>query len=557
MLTVTTTGATPTPRAPSSNEPGGSDRRSGEVRDTRRRRPGPGLISGRLVPLAIAVVFSGPAAFVLWRTFRLGALSESLDEIVDPLWRTIQLAVLVSGSGAIIGTGLAWLTTRTDLPGRRFWRVVLLLPLVLPSFVGAAAFIAGLAPGGIIHDALAAIGVDAPRRFRGLGASWLVLTAFTYPYVLLPVTARFTNLPANLEESARLLGLSSTATFVRVTLPQLRSAILGGALLVFLYTVSEFGAVQLLGYDTLTRVIYSTRQTNRALSFAAATVVLLLALGVVALERSQRGAAPPDRRATVRPARPIALGWRAGPALLICTFVAGIGLIVPVMSLGSWAQRGLADGRIGFGEFVDPTISTASVSVIAAIFAVVVVLPVAIATTRRPTASSQAAAIAVIGGFAIPGLVIALALAVLTLNTPALNHWYQTLPVLIGAYVIHFGSQAMASTESAVRAVPGDLRESSVLLEPNRLRRWLRVDLPLMRPGLVAGGGLVMLATLKELPATLLLSPIGFSTLATEIWAAYEEGFYAATGLASLVLIALSALLTWVLVLRRSDVVRS
>jgi iron(III) transport system permease protein len=521
--------------------------------DGHRLRP----VLRRLVLLAIAVVFSGPAAFVLWRTFRLGALSESLDEIVDPLWRTIQLAVLVSASAAVIGTGLAWLTVRTDLPGRRFWRVVLLLPLVLPSFVGAAAFIAGLAPGGIIHDALQSIGIDAPRRFRGLGAAWLVLTAFTYPYVLLPVTARLSNLPANLDESARLLGLSSTATFLRVTLPQLRSAILGGSLLVFLYTVSDFGAVQLLGYDTLTRVVYAARQTNRALSFAAASVVLLLALAVVALERSQRGAAPPDRRASVRPARPVRLRWRAAPALLVCTVVAGIGLVIPVASLATWARRGLADGRIGFGELLDPTISTASVSVIAALVAVGVVLPVAIATTRRPSASGQAAAVAVIGGFAIPGLVLALALAVLTLNTPALSRWYQTLPVLIGAYVIHFGSQALASSESAVRAVPANLRESSLLLEPRPVRRWIHVDLPLMRPGLVAGGGLVMLATLKELPATLLLSPIGFSTLATEIWASYEEGFYAATGLASLVLIALSALLTWALVLRRSDVVRS
>jgi iron(III) transport system permease protein len=518
---------------------------------------GRGVRAGRVLPIAIAVVFSGPAAFVLWRTVRLGALSESIDEIPGPLWRTIQLAVLVSTSTAVLGTGLAWLTMRTDLPGRRLWRVVLLLPMVLPSFVGAAAFIAGLAPGGIIHDAFDLAGIDTPRRFRGLGASWLVLTAFTYPYVLLPVSARFANLAPNLDESARLLGLSSTATFVRVTLPQLRSAVLGGALLVFLYSVSEFGAVQLLGYDTLTRVIYSTRQTDRALSFASATVVLLLAFAVVALARTQRGAARPDRRATAAPVRPIALGWRSVPALSACAVVAAIGLVIPVLSLGTWARRGLADGRVDLGELVDPTISTASVSVIAAVFAVAVVLPVAIATTRRPNAPSQVAAAAVIGGFAIPGLVIALALAVLTLNTPALNGWYQTLPVLVGAYVIHFGSQAMASTESAVRAVPNDLRESSVLLEPSRTRRWARVDLPLMRPGLVAGGGLVMLATLKELPATLLLAPIGFTTLATEIWGAYEEGFYATTGVASLVLIALSAALTWALVLRGSEITRS
>ncbi len=511
----------------------------------------------RIIGVIIGAFFAGPAAFVVWRTFRLGGdLGGVLSEVPAPLWRTVQLSTLVGASTAVLGTGLAWLTTRTDLPGRRAWRVALVLPLVLPSFVGAAAFIAGLAPGGVLHDALTAIGITPPRRFRGLGASWLVLTSFTYPYVYLPVAARLLGLRSSLEESSRLLGLSSTATFFKVTLPQLRSAVFGGALLVFLYTLSEFGAVQLLGYDTLTRVIFASRQTNRALSFAAAAIVLLLALGVVALERSQRGAARPDDRAAMSARRATRLGWGTIPALGICTATITVGLLVPVVSLATWAQRGLADGRVGFGELVQPAISTSLVAVAAAVAAIAVVLPIALATTRRPHPASDVAAVSVVVGFAIPGLVIALALAVLTLNTPALERLYQTTALLVLAYVIHFGSQALASSESAARAVPDGLRESSLLLEPNPVRRFLRVDLPLMRPGLLAGGGLVLLSTVKELPATLLLAPPGFSTLSTEIWASYEEGFYAAAGLASLVLIAVSATLTWLLVLRRSDVVR-
>lgn len=529
-----------------------------EVGSPRRSRAGSSAFTpNRLLGLAIGFVFAGPAGFVVWRTIRLGGdLGDVLGEVPGPLWRTVQLSALVSITAAILGTGLAWLTTRTDLPLRRFWRVALVLPLVLPSFVGAAAFIAGLAPGGIIHDAFDLVGLTPPRRFRGLGASWLVLSAFTYPYVLLPVSARLSGLRPSLEESSRLLGLSSTATFFRVTLPQLRSAIFGGGLLVFLYTLSEFGAVQLLGFDTLTRVIYSTRQTNRALSFASASVVLVLALAVVSLERSQRGRSTPDDRAPDSPPRPMRLGWRRGPALAACGAVLLIGLVLPLLSLGTWARRGLIDGRVSFGELVDPAITTAMVSVVAAVLAVAVVLPIALATTRRPHRSSDLAAVSVIGGFAIPGLVIALALAVLTLNTPTFNRLYQTTALLILAYVIHFGSQALASTEAAVRAVPNGLRESSRLLEANPIRRILRIDVPLMRPGLVAGGGLVMLSTVKELPATLLLSPIGFSTLATEIWSSYEEGFYAATGLASLALVVLSAILTWFLVLRNSDVLR-
>jgi len=543
--------AADTPTTPASPERIGSV--AGVVRG-----PGSAWAPGRVVGLAIGAVFAMPVLFVVWRTLRLGAsLPDALAEVPAPLWRTIQLAVLVSVTAAIVGTGVAWLTTRTDLPFRRAWRIALVLPLALPSFVGAAAFIAGLAPGGFIHDALDVIGITPPRRFRGLGASWLVMSAFTYPYVMLPVVARMANLRTSLEESGRLLGFSATRTFVRVTLPQLRPAILGGTLLVFLYSVSEFGAVQLLGYDTLTRVIYSTRQTNRALSFAAASVVLVLALGVVALERSQRGRSGADDRTATSSPRSIRLGWRVVPAIAACLAVLSVGLLVPLLSLGTWAQRGLADGRIGFSELVDPTISTATVAVTAAVIAVLVVLPVAIGSIRRPHPSSQIASVSVVVGFAIPGIVIALSLAVLTLNTPLLDRFYQSSGLLVLAYVIHFGSQALAGTETAVRAVPDHVRESGALLEPNAVRRGWRIDWPLMRPGLVAAGGLVMLSTLKELPITLLLSPIGFSTLATEIWSSYEEGFYAATGLASLVLIALSATLTWVLVLRRSEAVSS
>ncbi len=523
---------------------------------TRQRTDTGWITPNRLIGLAIGAFFAGPAAFVVWRTIRLGGdLGNVLSEVPAPLWRTIQLSFLVSTSTAVLGTGLAWLTTRTDLPGRRLWRIALVLPLVLPSFVGAAAFIAGLAPGGVLHDALTAVGITPPDRFRGLGASWLVLTAFTYPYVYLPVAARLLGLRSSLEESGRMLGLSSTATFFKVTLPQLRTAVFGGALLVFLYSLSEFGAVQLLGYDTLTRVIYSSRQTNRALSFAAASIVLVLALAVVALERSQRGVARPDDRASMLTRHATRLRWGTVPALAACTLVLSVGLLVPVASLATWAQRGLADGRVGFGELVQPAINTAFVAIVAAIAATVIVLPIALATTRRPHRSSDVAAVSVVVGFAIPGLVLALALAVLTLNTPALERLYQTTALLILAYVIHFGSQALASSESAARAVPNSLRESSRLLEPNPVRRFLTVDLPLMRPGLVAGAGLVLLSTVKELPATLLLSPPDFSTLSTEIWSAYEEGFYAAAGLASLVLIGVSAVLTWVLVLRKSDVV--
>lgn len=518
-------------------------------RNSARRRPS-GL---GVVGLVIGALFSIPAGFVVVRTIRLDApIGDTWSEIAGPLWRTIQLAVSVSGSAALLGTLLAWVTVRTDLPFRRAWRVALVLPLVLPSFVGAGAFIAGLAPGGLIHDALTAVGITPPRRFRGLGASWFVLTAFTYPYVLLPVSARLSALRSSHEEGARMLGFGPRQAFMRVTLPEIRPSIIAGALLVFLYTLSEFGAVQLLGYDTLTRVIFATRQADRAVSFGAAFALLVLAVAVVALERRFRGRFTPDSKASSVPHRPTELGWRKIPGTLTCAAALGAGLVIPIASLATWAQRGIRNGTIDYADLVGPAANTAFVSVVAAVVTVAIVLPIALETTRRPNAASSVAAGAVLGGFAIPGLVIALALAVIALNAPGVGWLYQTLALLIIAYVIHFGSQALASTEQAVRAVPDRVREQARLLEPSPLRRAALVDLPMMRPGLLSGAGLVMLATLKELPATLLLSPVGFSSLATEIWGGFGEGFYAETGVTSLVLIAVSALLTWLLVLRPS-----
>ena len=159
-----------------------------------------------------------------------------------------------------------------------------------------------------------------------------------------------------------------------------------------------------------------------------------------------------------------------------------------------------------------------------------------------------------LGGFAVPGLVIALSLAFWALNVPLFDRLYQTTPLLITAYVVHFGAQAMRSTEVAVASVPRRVGESARLLGASPAAAGADgATLPLMRPGLLAGAGLVLLSTVKELPATLLLAPIGLETLATRVWGAFEGGFLAEAGLASIVLVVASGALTWLLVLRRAD----
>ena len=142
---------------------------------------------------------------------------------------------------------------------------------------------------------------------------------------------------------------------------------------------------------------------------------------------------------------------------------------------------------------------------------------------------------------------------VLAIDAPLINRWYQTLPLLIIAYVLHFGAQATRAAQVAVDAVPRRLGDAAATLGAGRPRRFFSVEIPLMTPGLLAGAGLVMLSTMKELPATLLLAPIGFDTLATEIWGAGDRGALSQGALASLMLVALSAVLTWAVVIRRLE----
>jgi iron(III) transport system permease protein len=159
----------------------------------------------------------------------------------------------------------------------------------------------------------------------------------------------------------------------------------------------------------------------------------------------------------------------------------------------------------------------------------------------------------VASGFALPGLVIALAVVFWSLQLPASWGLYQSFSMLVFAYVVHLGAQSLRAAQVAVGAVPHRLDESARMLGAGRARRFVTIDLPLTLPGLAAGGGLVLLSTMKELPITLLTAPTGFQTLATRIWADTESAFLAEAALASIVLVALSGVLTWLLVVRRSD----
>jgi len=517
--------------------------RTPAVRGARR-----GWLVGALAA-AVTLLFLAPFAYLVLEAFGTGFRFVEIltsEQIREPLANSLLLATSTSAACVVLGTVLAVLVQRTDLPGAGLLRVLLPLPLAVPSFVAATALVASTGPGGLVPA--------VPRPYGFWGAFW-VLTLLSYPYVYLPVLGRLARTGSSGEEASR---RGPAQTVRRVLLPQLRPAALGGGLLVFLYVLSDFGAVALLRYDTITRVLYAARLLDTELALTLGLLLGVLAIGAAVLARRASGSVPVQAsrdRAARHVYRLRGLRW---PALAVVVAPLVAGLVVPLVVFVIWVVRGSSTVGVGYsgigddlGFLVEPIVGSTVAAVSAAAVAMLVVLPVAVLSVRRPSRRATAATAIVSSVFALPGIVVALAIVAWAVSAPEfLSSLYQSFPLLILGYVLHFGAQSMRSSQAALGAVPARLGESAAVLGAGPRRRFRTIDLPLILPGLLAGGGLVLLSTMKELPATLLLAPIGFETLATTIWNASEDGFYAEVGVASIVLVALSAVLTWVLVLR-------
>lgn len=497
--------------------------------------------------LLVALLVLLPVFYLIVRTLGAGGEIESLlfrRRTLDILTRTLLLVFGVTGLSLAIALPLAWLTTRTDLPFRRIWMVLTAVPLVLPSYVAGFIVIAALGPRGMLQQVLAGpFGVERLPEIYGFPGSLLTITLVSYPYILLPLQATMRGLDPCLEEASHILGYGPGHTFRRVTLPLLRPAIASGALLVALYTLHDFGAVSLMRYETFTWAIYLQYQTSFDRMAAAALSMVLLVIAVIMLyiEFATRGQYIVHRSTAgvTRPPQPVKLGsWRL-PALFFCSMVVLVSLVMPLSVLGYWLWLGISRG-ISLDLLWTSTLNSGYVSILAALAITVAALPVAILAVRYPGKLTYLLERSTYIGFALPGIVIALALVFFGSNyVPFI---YQTLGLLIFAYAILFLPQAVGAIRSSLLQVSPSLEEAARILGRSHLKMVLSVTLPLVRPGILAGAGLVFLTTVKELPATLLLSPIGFKTLAISIWSATSEASFARASVPSLLLIILSSL---------------
>ena len=487
-----------------------------------------------LLPLAYLILRAAGAGDEIWRL-----LLRPRSAVI--LFNSIALASAVTLSTIAIAVPLAWLVVRSDLPLRRLWTGLLVVPLAVPSYVGGFVLIGALGPRGMLQRILAPLGVERLPEIYGFPGAWLALTLFTYPYVFLVVRAALGGMDRSLEEASRSLGQSSWLTFWKITFPQLRPAMAAGGLLVALYTLSDFGAVSLLRFDSFARVIYVHYQGSfdRHLAAGLALVLVFMTLLILVLEHWSRGRAyyHNGTRTGMRPLPRMALGkWRV-PAIALCSTVALFALALPALTVGYWLLRSVSY-TASFSALPGLAWNTLWVSAATGIAAVVLAVPVAYLTVRFPSRPIRLIEYAIYLGYGLPGIVIALSLVFFGANVAPII--YQTFFLLIAAYLIRFLPQAYGNARTSLLQVNPSLEEASRSLGHSWHATLRAITLPLVRGGATAGGILVFVTTLKELPITLLLGPIGFKTLATEIWSTTAEGFFAQSAPVILVLLGVS-----------------
>jgi iron(III) transport system permease protein len=498
-----------------------------------------------LLPVAYLILRATGAE----RTFRELVLQAGLMGI---LAQTVFLAVGVTLTSMMIAVPLAWLTVRTDLPFRHLWTVLTPLPLVIPSYVGAYLIVSALGPVGMVQKWLEGpLGITRLPEIYGFPGALLVLTLLSYPFILLSVRAALLKMDPALEEASQSLGYSPWRTFFRVILPQLRPAIAAGGLLVALYVLRDFGAVSIMRYDTFTRVIYIQYSStfDRSTAAALSLVLVSLALLLLALELWTRGKARYYTSSSKGNAPPniFRLGRWRWPALLFCALVVGVALLLPAGMLVFWLWRGLLAGETVSGLW-QATGDSILASALTAFAALAAALPISILSVRRPGPASKVLDRVTYIAFGLPGIVIALAMVFFGLQYA--RPLYQTLPLLVFAYTILFLPEAVGAVQASLLQVHPNMEEAGRSLGKKPLDVFRGITLPLIRPGMVTGAGLVFLTTMKELPATLILAPNGFKTLSTMVWGAVSEAFFAQAATPALLLIIVSSFPMGLLILR-------
>ena len=500
--------------------------------------------SGRglaILALCIALICALPyvAVFLAAIAAGKGTLTHLIDTVLwEYISTTLILVVTVGASAFLIGTGTAWLVVMTDFPGRRLFEIALVIPLAFPAYVLAYSYTNLLDHPGIVQSTLRSVTGWGPRDYwfpeiRSIGGAAAMLTLVFYPYVYLLARAAFLGQSASTFFAARALGRGPWGAFFSVALPMARPAIAAGVLLVSMETIADFGTVSYFSVQTFATGIYTSWFTfaDRVAAAQLAMGLLAFALCLALIERINRGAAQyhGGKRQEAMARMPLS-GARKWIAVFACLLPVSLGAIIPTIALFSMAlgsEQDLLSSR--YLGFIRNSLTLAGV---AAIVTVLAALVIGTFHRTRPSRLSFASFYVARLGYAVPGGVIAVGLLVpFAAFDNALNAWMQanfgirtgllltgSIWVLIGAYMIRFLAAAIGAYEGGIAAVSPNMDAASRVLGHSVYSTLRRIHVPILAPSLLTAALVVFVDVMKELPATLIMRPFNFDTLAVQAY---------------------------------------
>lgn len=489
-------------------------------------------------------------------------------QLAELIWNTLRLIVGVGLGVLVLGTGLAWLVTMYRFPGRAIFEWLLILPLAIPTYVIGFVFRAVFDYTGPVQTQLRA--TFGPHLWfpevASYGGVTVVMTLVLYPYVYLLARTAFLEQSASKLEAARALGAGTVILFWKVALPLARPSIATGLALALMEALADFGTVAIFGYSTFTVAIYRVwfSMFDRPAATQLASLLMLFTLALYLLERAGRGRARfYQTEGTVRPAAPKTLrGWRAWTASGTASLVVAAAFFLPVAQLLTWVVGG-PDYDARYPELLISTLVLGVVSALLAVSAAVVVAyGVRLSNSRVVSTFAGIASM----GYALPGSVIAVGvLAPLAFLDHTLDAFLQrsvgissgllltgSMVGLIFAYIARFLAVSYQTVEASLVKITPSMDMAGRSLGAGTLGVLRRVHLPLIRRGLSAAAILVFVDVMKEMPATLLLRPFGYDTLAVRVWQLTSESFWEAAALPALTIVAAGIIPVLVLMRMRS-----
>ncbi len=501
----------------------------------------PFLAAGAYLAVFVALI---PLGYLIIRTLEYPA-ADLFEELLTPrvgklISTSLLLTTVVTIACLVLGVFLAVLVMRTRVWGRKALGVAAALPLAIPSYVAAFGW-----------KSLTDL-VTTGQTFQGFWAAALVMTLVTYPYVYLAVCSALRDIDPSTEEAARSLGNSRWQAFRRVTLPQAAPAIASGGLLAALYTLSDFGAVSILRVDTFTRAIFTSFDVgfDRLGAISLSTTLLLLTALIFIVEGRFRKTS--TRYARLGPGARRAHGiMRLKGWTPLFSF---LGWIIPIVAVGgisialiAWSFQGVSRPG-GFEELGSAFLGSAIAAGLAAVATTILAVPLGLYIAGSRSKVARALERIVYLAHSLPGVVIGL--SVVYLGITVVTGLYQTMWLLVLAYAALFLPLALGPIVSSAGMISESVVESAHSLGSKPLDVFRRVTLPLALPGIASGALTVLLTAVKELPATLMLRPTGFETLATRLWTHTGVNAYAAAAPFAALLVILAIVPTWLLVTR-------